>query len=188
MRNRFKTSRYSVAFSTKGNQRYSVISNPSFSFVADPFLFKHENDMYIFAEIFDYISKKGSLGYSKYDTETKSFGTWSTIITEPWHLSYPQIFTRGKDIFIVPESNKNNSIYLYKAISFPDKWKRVTTLYEGPEKFVDTTLFSMDGQEYGFTYCIGSGPNAKAGELRLFTLDGKTADIKNSTMVTNDIK
>lgn len=187
MRNRFKTNRYSVAFKTSGSNTYTIIDNPSLAFVADPFLFKHNGQLYIFAEIYDYIEKKGKLGYTKFDTKSNSFGKWTIVISEDWHLSYPHIFTKENDIFIVPESNENHSIYMYKAISFPDKWERVTTLYEGSEKFVDTTLFSVDNQQYGFTYCIESGQNAKKGELRLFTIINGSSDIKNSMLVTDDI-
>lgn len=188
MNNKLKTHRYSVAYADSDCiSKYKMIRNPFCGFAADPFLFFYDDRLYLFAEIFNYMERKGNIGYSVYDPESGSFSKWKIIISEKWHLSYPFIFVQDNNIYIIPESGEKYCIYLYKAVSFPDVWERSDILYEGSESFVDTTLFNMDGKAYGFTYCIKSGAFANKGELRLFSIvDGK-ADIPNSIIVTDNI-
>ena len=44
---------------------FAIIKNSFRYWAADPFLFEHENQVYIFVELYDYIKCRGCLGYCK---------------------------------------------------------------------------------------------------------------------------
>jgi len=46
---------------------FAIIKNSFRYWAADPFLFEHENQVYIFVELYDYIKCRGCLGYCKWD-------------------------------------------------------------------------------------------------------------------------
>lgn len=52
---------------------------------------------------------------------------------------------------MIPETSANNTVDLYKATSFPDKWEFVKHLIVG-EKFVDSTVWAEGNDLYVLTY------------------------------------
>lgn len=126
------------------------IPNPAGGWAADPFLFETDEKLYIFAELFFYRKQKGVIGYCTY--QDRRFSRWRTVVEGPFHLSYPYLFrgtdpescalglpARGEtDIYMIPESNEDNSIRLYRATRFPDEWVCEAKLCEG-DRFADTT-------------------------------------------------
>lgn len=165
---------YHVAYKKKTDDAYHVIPNNVFTWTADPFLFEYKGDVYIFGEIWKYSFKDnghGTIGYCKLSQGRIS--KWNVVIEEPYHLSFPNIFSDGDDIYICPESAEMGEIYLYKAISFPDKWEKADVLYDGGDKMVDTVFFQQDGKQYGFTLCISDVNGIEKNELKLFHIENK---------------
>lgn len=130
---------------------FTVIKNNFRYWAADPFVFEYEGETYIFAELYDYIKRRGVLGYSKF--EKNKFSRWKPIIEESYHLSYPHIFEYKGDIYILPESSESNKLYLYKCKRFPDEWEKVKVLSKDL-KCVDTTIFNKGEKLYLFTQCL----------------------------------
>lgn len=115
---------------------FQLIKNPKWGWAADPFLVEKNGDLYIFAELFSYKTEKGVIGCCTYDG--KHVSKWNVILEEEYHLSYPNIIIESDEIYMLPETNEDNSICLYKAIEFPTKWKKVEKLYSAT-RFADTT-------------------------------------------------
>lgn len=143
---------------------FTLVKNSKRYWAADPFLFEHKGQTYIFAELYDYIRCRGVIGYCTIDSKGKT--KWKPVIIENYHLSFPNIFCDDKDIYIMPESNESDSLYLYKAIDFPDKWEKERVLRENI-KVVDTTILINDNTPYALTYQIDIEPQA---ELRVLDL------------------
>lgn len=135
--------------SIPNTQRYSA---------ADPFLFSNNEKTYLFAEIFDKKDNRGKLGYSVF--ENGRFSEWKIVISEKWHLSYPNIFEYNSNVYIVPEANESKMLYAYKAVSFPDRWERCAPILSGT-KLVDTTFADVDGKHMMFTYDIADQSEKK---------------------------
>ena len=150
-----------------GPHHFTLLKNSWRYMAADPFLFLAEGKTYIFAELYDYILRRGVIGFCYYDGE--EFSRWKPIITEAYHLSYPVIFQRGKDVFMMPEAKESRSVYLYKAVEFPNRWEKLEPLVSDIE-CVDTTPFQSGGKDYAFTY-LWRYPAAS--ELLLFEWGGK---------------
>lgn len=165
---------YRVAFRKKDKHAiltdettpFKAIKNNWRYWVADPFVFEHEGETYIFAELFDYLRRRGVIGYSKLGTDG-SFSRWKEIIVEPYHMSYPQIFEHDGEIYIVPETGSGRTLDMYKAVNFPDKWEKSVNLAKDVI-FADTTLFSRGGNLYALACDMEWTKNS---ELVLFRID-----------------
>ncbi len=136
-------------------RKWTIIKNPKFGWCADPFLYRHDGEYYIFAEMYMYTRGYGGIGYCKW--EGNGFSKWKLIIEEPYHLSYPNIFQYENVIYICPESGMSNEIYLYRCVDFPDKWVKDKVLFEGYDCADTTYISEFEGKEskalsYGITW------------------------------------
>jgi hypothetical protein len=76
---------------------------------------------------------------------SKDFINWEykkVVINEPFHLSYPFIFENEGNFYLIPESHRNLSVRLYKAIRFPDKWEYISNILYGYH-YTDPVIFFM---------------------------------------------
>ena len=144
---------------------FQIVKNNFKYWAADPFLFQYDDDFYIFAELYDYVECRGGLGYCKWNGKT--FGKWKKVISESYHLSYPFIFDKDGQIYIMPESGASQTLYLYRAVDFPDKWEKMNVLRKDVV-YGDTSLFEWGGRTYALTYNVRDSK-----EYKLVLLDMK---------------
>ncbi len=162
---------YRVAFRKKGKHAlltdavtpFKAIRDNWRYWVADPFVFEHNGETYIFAELFDYLRRRGVIGYSKLKANG-SFSSWKEIIIESYHMSYPQIFEHDGEIYIVPETGSGRTLDMYRAVDFPDKWEKSVNLAKDVV-FADTTLLNRGGKLYALACDMERTKNS---ELVLF--------------------
>lgn len=108
-------------------------------FVADPFMVYKNGKYYMFFEVFNRETNQGDISYAE-STNGKHWEYRKVIINETFHLSYPYVFEWDDDYYLIPESYHDLSVRLYKAVSFPDKWKYVGNLLTGYH-YVDPSIF-----------------------------------------------
>lgn len=138
---------------------------PKDGFYADPFFIEDNNKLHIFFEEYSYKELKGHIAYTCY--VNGKFSPPRAVITEPFHLSYPYLFTYRGSVYMVPECSEKNTVYLYAAEHFPWKWERINTLiddYAG----IDSTIFSYNGYWWLFSSDLNDGPHYN---LKLFYSD-----------------
>lgn len=152
---------------TDKNTPFIAIPNTKRYTAADPFLFNYNGVKYLFAELFDKKENIGKIGCCVF--ENGGFSDWHLIIEEPYHLSYPNIFSFENNIFIVPEANESKTVYAYKAIEFPYKWQKCEPIVTG-RKLVDTTFLNYNNRSLMFTYEIVPYDNKK---LFVYAIDKK---------------
>lgn len=155
---------------------FRILKNSLRYWAADPFLFEHEGETYIFAELYDYIRCKGGLGYCKWNNGAPT--EWKQVITEPYHLSYPCIFQKGTDIFIMPESGADKSLYCYKAVHFPDQWEKAQVLRKNVV-YGDTTPFCVESHRYALTYDVSNTQHYALKLLNLEDAFSKDVDVSS---------
>lgn len=127
-------------------ETYTPLLPPKGKFYADPFLFKHQGIHYLFFEDFNY--KKGIISYVTLGhNQEPSFP--QTALELHTHLSFPSLFKEDDEIYMTPETYRCRSVFLYKAISFPNQWKRQRVLVQG-EYFSDPILFKYNGYYWLF--------------------------------------
>lgn len=113
--------------------------------LADPFLFEKDGITYIFFEAFDLFVRRGKIGYCVYQDDVVS--NIKIIIDKPYHLSFPFIFEHDGNIYIMPETNEDKTVRLFRASEFPNKWVEDTILLNNVQA-CDTILFEKDKQIY----------------------------------------
>ena len=114
---------------------------PKKQFWADPFLYKHKGDTYVFFEDFSYAERRGkiSCGILREDKVTDI----KTALDLGCHTSYPQVFEEDGEIYMLPEVHKKKRLEIYKCVSFPDHWELYSHGFEG-ELIVDATYYRDD--------------------------------------------
>jgi len=108
-------------------------------FVADPFFAYTNKKYYVFFEALNRKTGLGEIGYAV-SSDLKNWEYKKIILKEAFHLSYPYLFLWKNEYYMIPESNQDRSVRLYKASNFPDKWKYVGNILNG-YPFSDPSIF-----------------------------------------------
>ena len=139
------------------------IEGPADCSYADPFLFERDGKTYLFFEIYSRRSRGviaycELLGAGRY-TEPK------VVLEAAYHLSYPFIFEWNGEVYLIPESQANETIEIYRTVKFPNHWVRHSVLMRG--RFADATLHFENDTWWLFAGL--RGPEAEGiSELHLF--------------------
>ena len=152
-----------IAYQNVNDQEWCIAKAPDNQWCADPFVFEDGDDHYIFVEQYRKDKDKGCIGYFKFvDGIPVNKGI---IIENSYHMSYPDVFKYKDHYYMIPESSANNTVDLYIADSFPDKWHKETTLIDNG-KYVDSTVYQDDTGIYLISYTMTNGY-----DLHVFSLD-----------------
>ena len=117
-------------------------------FVADPFMVVYDSTYYMFFEVLNKKSNHGDIGLAT-SNDGINWKYKQIVIDEPFHLSYPYVFSWKGQYYIIPESYKNSSIRLYRATNFPTGWEFVGTLLTGYD-FIDPSIFRFNDKWWLF--------------------------------------
>ena len=122
------------------------------SILADPFLFVYNDELFLFYEHQDkWIGGKGRICMRK----TKDLKTWDeevTVLEEPFHLSFPNVFEENGHVYMLPETGGGLSISLYEAVDKTlTRWKLKKKLIEDTNPWYDSTILKKDDKYYLFT-------------------------------------
>lgn len=117
-------------------------------FVADPFMILKDETYYMFCEVAERENYHGDIGYAV-SMDGKKWEYKNIVIDEPFHLSYPYVFEFNDEYYIIPESNEDLSVRLYKAASFPDKWEYMGNILNG-YPYVDPSIFQYNNKWWLF--------------------------------------
>ncbi len=150
---------------------FNIISNSFRYWAADPFLYERDGEVYVFAELYDYVLCRGVLGYCKLNGSGRA--KWIPIIVEEHHLSYPCIIEHEEQIYLMPESSEKKEVILYKAIDFPNKWKKEKVLREDV-CFADTTPIKWIEDGFALTHKVDDPYHP---QLMLIDLKNKYHDV-----------
>lgn len=122
---------------------WQILPDDGKRFYADPFAFSFEGRHYIFVEDFDHEKGKAVISVSCLDEAGKA-GRPVPVLEEPHHLSYPQVFASGGEIWMLPEASAGREVVLYRAETFPFRWSRHAVLFTD-RVIADATLIEADG-------------------------------------------
>jgi hypothetical protein len=127
------------------NSIYSIeklkAQNDSTLFLADPFFVKEKDTFYLF---FEYKKTKPNADVGLLtSTDGKKYQYRGTVLTQKFHLSYPQVFKYKNAFYMVPESKQANMVLLYKAHHFPFDWRICDTLIANVQ-LVDPSIYLSD--------------------------------------------
>jgi hypothetical protein len=149
--------------------RFKELVPPRDRFWADPFVLFREGKYFLFFEEFPFATGKGHIACMVLD-ERGNRTEPRVVLERPYHLSYPFLFERGGELYMVPESAQNGTIDAYRCVEFPDKWELATTLMEGVYG-VDATFLETEERWWMFVNVRENEGASSCDELLLFFSD-----------------
>ncbi len=135
--------------------RYRVLADDGARYFADPFIFEHGGEFFVFCEEFPYGTGKGII--SCFTITRGGIATAPRpVLDAPYHLSYPTVFACGDKTYMIPESAAAGAIELWRAERFPDLWVKDAVLIDGVSA-CDATLTRNDGRLWMFAAQASDG-------------------------------
>ncbi len=135
-------------FRNEGLKGFTRITPPKDRIWADPFIIKKDNNCYIFAEEMLHKDQKGRIILIKIN-QNGNQSPPKNILTRNYHLSYPYLFEDHGQLYMLPETSRNNSIELYKCTHFPDQWTQADTMMQNLEA-ADASLLKYSNKFWLF--------------------------------------
>ena len=141
---------YGIAYKKKDDDKYITILPTDRYAYADPFIIEYDGKTAIFVEEMDYHYGWGTIGVFEIDSSGQ-IGKLKEIIREKNHMSFPNVFIRNGELYMIPETYSANNVHLYKCLDFPYKWKKMNPLIENVH-LVDHALLDCDGDTFIISY------------------------------------
>lgn len=129
--------------------QFATKNLPKGQWVADPFLFEYQGQHYLFCEQYETELNRAGIGY--YIFEDGVPVNKGIVIRQPYHMSYPCVFTYNDTVYMIPETSANKTIELYRAVQFPDKWELDTVLLRDVS-YVDSTVYESETGKFLLSY------------------------------------
>lgn len=129
-----------------------------FSYLADPFGVWRDGYLHVFAEIYDYRSKRGAIRRLTFDRKLALIDSAPALVPD-YHVSYPFIIEHGGEIYMLPEAHQSGKLTLYRAHNFPDQWQPVCDLLAVPA--IDPSVIFFDGLWWLFYALPGADRHAE---------------------------
>lgn len=109
-------------------------------YLADPFLLEASNEIWLFAEQFDYQIGKGKLVVAR---STENFTHFRPLLDHGHHFSFPFLFHFSGKIYCIPECFESDGVQLYNFDTHTGKLNYELSLLEG-FRAVDPVLFEYE--------------------------------------------
>jgi hypothetical protein len=154
------------------NSGWTHVPDDGARYFADPFPFIDNGRTYVFCEEYPYATRKGII--SLFEIVDGVATRPRAIFDRPYHLSYPFVFRRGSEIYMIPETSSVGRIELYRADAFPDRWVFERVLVEDVIAS-DATLVRWQSRDWLFA-SIAGGAASTWDALGLFYADDLFAE------------
>jgi len=113
--------------------------------LADPFLYVHNDELYVFAEI-EEINREAYINCWK----TSDLNNWidlGPVLSLDCHISYPYIFNdNAGNIYLIPETRKLQEVSIWKFDDFPFHLTKVNSILKGD--YYDSNIFYRNNYYY----------------------------------------
>lgn len=151
------------------NPQYIWVKNPykDQCWFADPFILDVTDDyIFLLVEEFQYSAPKGRIAKLTVNRQTMTIEKMEILLEEATHLSFPNIWRKGNEIFVYPENYRSGKLNLYKLVDDATRLEKVGVLSKEP--LTDAVMTDVFGERLLFSTKM---PNPNGNELYIFTLD-----------------
>lgn len=124
------------------NKVFTALPHTEDYWYADPLLCEKDGKEVVFLER---VNRKTGIGCIACSDITN--GLWGEIvpvIEEKYHMSFPMCFDWNNELYMIPETEMNQTVNLYRCIEFPYRWEKSGEFLEG-WRLVDSVVWNMDG-------------------------------------------
>jgi hypothetical protein len=104
----------------------------------------HDGRYYLFYEELVYSHGLGEICVMELDDRGAPHDR-RVVLSQPYHLSYPNVFRWRGEWYMVPETFDKRRIEVYRATRFPDEWTLFGIALDGVDA-VDPTMTEVDGR------------------------------------------
>lgn len=136
-----------------------------FKWYADPFPCHTKDGDYLFVELMDYHVVYGQIAVAP--IIDGYIGKFKIIISEPFHMSFPNVFKWSDTWYMIPETYQVGQVRLYRCEQFPYKWSFDRVLLNNVQ-LVDHALYLKDDKMIVISYDISDAENKHS---RVFEID-----------------
>ena len=135
---------YGVAIRPRGREDmpYQVKYPTMHSWYADPFICCHQGREYVFVERMSSYRLDGEIAVAP--VEDGQIGDFQPAIREPFHMSFPNVFSWQGEWYMLPETYESGEVRLYRSQEFPCQWTLDAVLMDGVE-LLDYALYPAEG-------------------------------------------
>lgn len=150
------------------SRQFTWLVPPPDRYWADPFPIERNGRHFVFFEELVFASGKAHIAM----VEVAPDGARSApvrVLERDYHLSYPFLIEQDGELYMVPETQNNRSVELYRCIAFPDRWRLERVLLRGA-LCADATFHRENGYWWMFVNVGVEGVDAHD-ELHLFRAD-----------------
>ncbi len=144
---------------------WQILPDDGHRFYADPFPIERGRELTVFVEEFPHRTGKGVISAVRFDA-SGPVGRPEIVLELPYHLSYPFVFERDGETWLIPESCAAGSVDLFRATSFPGGWVKQATLLSDIVAS-DATLVEHEGRWWMFA-TVRDGGGAFSDALHLW--------------------
>lgn len=120
-------------------REFKLVKNSPLFWRADPFLLSLEENDYLFVEIGNKITGKGSLAFARIDDGKVKYG-FKRCSSEKFHMSFPNVFAQDGKIFMIPETKRDNCLALYRCDNLNEGFEKTKVLISDVN-VVDSTFY-----------------------------------------------
>lgn len=138
---------------------------------ADPYLLEvTDKQIVVLVEEFCYKLRKGRIARLVVSRPDYVLQDMKIILELPTHLSFPVIYRKDNEVYVMPENSKSGGIFIYRYDDQNFKLEKVQEVSMLP--LTDATIVKLkSGEEYVFSTKL---PNPNGDELQIYSFDGKT--------------
>jgi hypothetical protein len=137
-------------------------------FYADPFVVARDGRTWMFVEELPIATGRGLISAVELGPDGP-LGAPRPVLETGGHLSYPFVFERDGQMWMIPESADRRSVELYRADVFPDRWVHAATLIQDVP-VGDATIVEHGGRLWLFG-TVGEGDASSWDALYLWSSD-----------------
>ena len=117
--------------------------------IADPFPVWADGQLYVFVELFDLNVGRGQIAVFS-DVTRRGWSDPEVVLEQPFHLSFPLVFTHQGEWFMLPEQSESGGVSLYRATRFPREWSLEREILVGFPG-LDTMILQHEGRWWLFS-------------------------------------
>ncbi|MET0261636.1 MAG: hypothetical protein ABW223_01970 [Rariglobus sp.] len=157
---------------------FQHVRSPFGSYFADPFVWTHQGEPWLFVEQFLHNQNRGRLVARRL-----SGGPLLPIdLVDFGHASFPCVFEADGQLFLIPETCNTGTIDLYTCERFPDRWRHVRRLAANIDA-ADTAPLHHAGRWWFITSVRGSSTDGGHRALAIY----HTSDLLHGDWIAHPV-
>lgn len=138
-------------------QEYEILKPNYKEWYADPIPFFWNGEQYVFVEVYRKFRNKGVIGLCKVGKNGKLCRP-EIILEEPFHLSFPHVFTVDGQAYMLPECSAAKQLRIYRMRGDIYHWD-IYKVFENVGELVDSIVYRNKSGKLFFLCCMVNEKN-----------------------------